>query len=181
MNAKDGPQAEAIDVARARTRRRFQAAVRVGRRIGYLRVCESRAERDEAVREAKQKLAEGRDPGFRGVWDGGDIDDPWLPPSRHPTGERRLCAAMLLQAARDLGADAPHLRSGARGWVLSESVAFGSFRFCCDTIARDVMDTRRRMLNLGDDGLAAGRLPLTARERAPARGTVVSKRGDGRR
>lgn len=141
---------------RGPSRRRFQAAVRVGTKIGYAGVFRTKEERDRAVRVAKEAIASGRDPKFISEWDGSsdreEFDDPWQIPSRHPTGEQRLCAAILLQAARDLQADEGHVRGGARRWVLSESGGFGSLRFCCDTLGIEVQWCRDRMLRLESQG-----------------------------
>jgi len=140
---------------RGPSRRRFQAAIRTGRKISYLGVFDTREERDRRVERAREDRGAGRDLGALSEWEGSsdgrtENDDPWLIPTRHPTGEQRLCAAMLLQAARDLASDDAQLRSGARVWVLSEAKSFGTFRFCADSIGRDIAETRRRMLRLGD-------------------------------
>lgn len=146
-----------VSERRGPSRKRFQAAVRVGTKIGYGGVFTTQEERDRVVQEAKAALAAGRDPKFLSEWDGAsdreEIDDPWLIPSRRPTGERRLCAAMLLQAARDLATSEQgeaHLRSGARRWVTSRATSFGSFLFCVETLGRDAATTRDVMLLIGD-------------------------------
>src|SRR5574338_306552 len=87
--------------------RRFQAALRRGSKIQSFGSFATKEERDERVKQAREDVSAGRDPGALSEWDGtsdgrGEIDDPWLPPTRQTTGERRLCAAVLLQTHRDL-------------------------------------------------------------------------------
>lgn len=172
-----------VSERRGPSRRRFQAAVRVGTKIGYSGVFTTEEERDRVVREAKDALAAGRDPKFLSQWDGAsdreEIDDPWLIPTRHPTGEQRLCAAMLLQAARDLASVAPseaHLRSGARRWVKSSAASFGSFLFCVETLGRDLATTRAVMLRIGD-AEKTGRVEGGEWQREPSAPLALVKRG----
>lgn len=128
--------------------RRYKAAIRVGRSTRYLGVFQTEEERDARLEQAREERQRTGDVAAKSESIDHEIDDPWNIPTRHSTPEQRLCAAMLLQTARDLSSGAGHLRSGARGWVLSRAKSFGSFLFCCDTIGMDVGETRRRMLML---------------------------------
>lgn len=142
-----------VSERRGPSRKRFQASIRVGGTIRYLGSFPTKEERDERIRQAREERASTGTVETDSVFVDSEIHDPWLSPTRQFTPEQRLCAAMLLQAARDLGSTAPgeaHLRSGARRWVTSRATSFGSFLFCVETLGRDVATTREVMLRIGD-------------------------------
>lgn len=128
--------------------RRHQAAIRVSGSIRYLGSFPTKEERDERIRLAREEREATGDVVAQSSFCDSEVEDPWLIPTRLFTPAERLCAAMLLQAARDLASEVAHVRGSARKWVLSEATSFGSFRFCAETIGRDTSDTRRRMMRV---------------------------------
>lgn len=126
-----------VSESRGPSRRRYQARIRDGRRIVWLGNCDSIEERDARTKQAREEL-HARRASSDDILD----DDPF---SQHAecTGEMRLCAAMLLQARRDLRGRGVHQRRAARQWILSDDVTTYSFNFCCDVLGYDVERTRR--------------------------------------
>jgi len=138
--------------SRGPSRRRFQAALRTGGKISHLGYFTTREERDLKTRSAREQLERtGRVDAIseRRVE---ESEDPWLPPTRRTMPEARLCAAVMLQAYRDLMGKVATRRRRARAWVMAEDVEVGdlSFRLCCDVLGFVEEHARQRMLG-GDD------------------------------
>ena len=133
-----------VSERRGPSRRKFQAAIRNGRRVVYLGVYPTKEERDIRVKQAQEERAERRARlGFddRFVPD----EDPFVPTPRL-TGAMRLCAAVLVQACDDLRGKSAQRRRAAREWILSDAVGGYSFRFCCDVLEMGIEETREHLL-----------------------------------
>jgi hypothetical protein len=61
--------------------------------------------------------------------------------------ERRLWAAVIIQAIYDLDAAATGVRDFARRWFLSDNYKFGSFRWICDQLDLSASAVRRHILD----------------------------------
>jgi len=133
--------------SRGPSRQRFQAAVRTGgtRRVyGHFA---TREERDAVVRQARRGAVEPMSESI----DTEDIDDPLLLilPTRRVTPERRLCAALIVNAWDDLRSGLKRRVSDTTEWIESGDRSKFSFEFCCDVIGRDPDETRSLLLGGG--------------------------------
>lgn len=163
--------------ARGPSRARFQAAVRSGgtRRIyGHFA---TREERDAVVRQARSGEIEP----VSELLDTEDIDDPvlLLYPTRRVTPERRLCAALIVNAWDDLRGGVLRRVQDTRVWVESRDKSKFSFEFCCDVIGRDADETRS--LLLGGEAWQRGpsRRPSVARIGSIRRSSTASAEREG--
>lgn len=127
---------------RGPSRRKYQAAIRDGRRVIYLGMCDTPEQRDALTQKAREERRERRAQRDDDFLD----EDPFAQNVPDLTGEMRLCAAVMLQAARDLRGRGVHRRRAARLWVLSDEAQAYSFTFCCDVLGRGVEETRERLL-----------------------------------
>lgn len=125
---------------RGPSRRKYQAAIRTGRRVVYLGVYPTKEERDIRVKQAHDERAERRRLGFEDA-----AEDPFDHTPRL-TGEMRLCAAVLIQARDDVRGKSARRRRAAIEWIESDAVGGYSFRFCCDVLEFDVEKTRASLL-----------------------------------
>lgn len=149
--------------SRGPSRQRFQAAVRTGgtRRVyGHFA---TREERDAVVRQARRGAVEPMSESI----DTEDIDDPLLLilPTRRVTPERRLCAALIVNAWDDLRSGLKRRVSDTTEWVASHDKSKFSFEFCCEVIGRDPDETRSLLLGGG------------AWQRGPSRRLAMARSG----
>lgn len=133
-----------VSERRGPSRRKFQAAIRNGRRVVYLGVYQTKEERDLRVKQAQMERAEHR--ARMGFDDRFVPDEDPFEPTPRLTGAMRLCAAVLVQAWDDLRGKSPHRRRAARDWIMSDAVGGYSFRFCCDVLEMGIEEARERLL-----------------------------------